>query len=300
MEVQMEIRVRGNQLEEIEGLYADYPYVYHYADLKVTDIPWHWHEELEFDYVVSGKVKLVTANKSCEFGKNEAFFINSNVLCTMENVNGSEPAVLDSHLFHPIFLGGHFKSRFSTKYLDPVLQNKNLDILEIRGGTGRQREILTKLKQAAYMQKTEDTEFQTRNIFSDIWLLILEEIKEVESRQMPVKQISQDRIQTMMSFIQQNYQNKVSLADIALSAAVSKRECLRCFQQCISTTPYEYLMDYRTEMAARLLKTTDAPVTWVAEQTGFSNSAYFGKIFKKAKGLTPGEYRKKNTQRPGK
>ena len=292
----MEIRVKGNQLEEIEGLYADYPYVFHHADLKYTYIPWHWHEEFEFDYVVSGRVKLVTANDSYEFSKNEAFFMNSNVLCTMENVSGSEPAVIDSHLFHPVFLGGHFKSRFSTKYLEPVLQNKNLDILEIRGKSGRQCGILTKLKQAAYLQKSEDMEFQTRNLFSDIWLLLLEEIKDLEAQRTPVKLVSQDRIQTMMSFIQQNYQDKISLEDIASSSAVSRRECLRCFRQCIGKTPYDYLMEYRIGAAAKMLKATDASVTSVAERAGFSNSAYFGKIFKKETGMTPGEYRKMYSQ----
>lgn len=97
----------------------------------------------------------------------------------------------------------------------------------------------------------------------------------------------------MMSYIQQNYQNKISLEDIASSASVSKRECLRCFQISIHKTPFAYLMDYRIEMAEKLLKTTDLSVIDIALQTGFSNGAYFGMIFKKNCGITPGEYRKK-------
>ena len=159
----MRIKVRENQAEEIEGLTTDYPYAYHHADLADTKVPWHWHEELEFDYIVSGAVKLTTTNQSCVFQRGEGFFINTNVLCTMAPLEESQAAVMDSHLFHPTFLGGHFKSIFSTKYLEPVLQNRNLEFLKLQGETPRQRKLLELLRQAALLQKREHTEFQTRN-----------------------------------------------------------------------------------------------------------------------------------------
>ncbi|MCU6698236.1 hypothetical protein [Laedolimicola ammoniilytica] len=70
------------------------------------------------------------------------------------------------------FLAGHFKSIFETKYLEPVLQNKKLDILELRGTNENQQKILVKLRAAARLQNELDTEFQTRNLFSEIWLLL--------------------------------------------------------------------------------------------------------------------------------
>lgn len=77
----------------------------------------------------------------------------------------------DSHLLNSTFLAGHFKSIFETKYLEPVLQNKKLDILELRGTNKNQQKILAKLRAAARLQNEPDTEFQTRNLFSEIWLL---------------------------------------------------------------------------------------------------------------------------------
>jgi len=287
----MKIKVRENQLEEIEGLTTEYPYTYHYADFTDTNVPWHWHEELEFGYIVNGALVLSTTNQSSVFRKGEGFFINTNVLCT---VHAAEEgiAVLDSHLFHSTFLGGHFKSVFFTKYLEPVLQNKHLEILEIRGKNQRQKKILSLLRQAALLQRKEDTEFQTRNTFSDIWLLLLDELRETEFPSGSPKSADRERIQTMIAFIQQNYQEKLSLEDIAHSASVSKSECLRCFRNSIHRTPFEYLLDYRIETAERLLKTTTLPVLDIALQTGFSNGAYFGKMFKNAKGVPPGLYRK--------
>ncbi len=292
----MKIRIRENQLEEIEGLSIEYPYAYHHVNLADTRIPWHWHEELEFNYISQGAVTLTTTNQSFQFQKGEAFFINTNVLCTMDVGIEGQGGFLDSHLFHPVFLGGHFKSIFSTKYLDPILQNKHLEILEIRGKNRRQIKLLELLRQVAKLQKEENTEFQTRNVFSEIWLLLLEEARETEHTGSAVKQVNRERIQTMISFIQQNYQEKLSLEDIARSASVSKSECLRCFRSSIHRTPFEYLLDYRIETAERLLRSTDSSVLEIALQTGFSNSAYFGKMFKEVRGVTPGVYRKMNQQ----
>lgn len=288
----MKIRIKENQLEAIEGLHTEYPYVLHHVNLRDTRVPWHWHEELEFNYVVSGAIKVVTSTKTYVFHKNEACFINTNVLCLVECAEDGDPCILDSHLFHPVFLSGHFKSVFETKYLEPVLLNKKIEIMEIRGGNKYQDEILKKLRQVSYLQSKEDMEFQTRNLFSEIWVLLLKEIENLKYEESPVKLVSQERIQTMMSFIHENYHRKIALKDIAASALVSERECLRCFQDSIHKTPFEYLLDYRIEMAEKLLRTTNIPVTDIAMETGFSNAAYFGKIFKKVSGKTPGAFRK--------
>ena len=287
----MKITVNANQLEEIEGLTSEYPYTMHQTNLKETKVPWHWHEELEFCYIRSGAVRLTTTNQGYLFKEGEAFFINTNVLCTMEPVN-KEDTFLDSHLLHPIFLGGHFRSIYETKYLEPILKNKNLEVLEIRSQNQRQKKILAKLKRAAALQDLENTEFQTRNLFSDIWLLLLQEAEE-EKTGLPAKGVNQDRIQTMLSFIHQNYSRKISLEEIAASAAIGKRECLRCFKSSIRKAPFSYLLEYRITAAEKLLRTTADSVGEIAMRTGFSNEAYFCKMFKKIKGETPGTYRKK-------
>ena len=73
---------------------------------------------------------------------------------------------------------------------------------------------------------------------------------------------------------------------------ISPREALRCFQNGIHETPFEYLIEYRIEIAKKLLKSTKLSMTEVAQETGFSSSAYFSKIFKRECNMTPLEYRK--------
>ena len=139
----MKLRIHNNQMEEVEGLHNEYPYAYHHVDLQKTAVPWHWHEALEINLVTSGKVKVYTTNQSQVFQAGEGIFTNSNILVSMENM---QDCILDSHLFHPVFLSGHFKSVFETKYLNPVTQNRNLDIICLRDTDPVQKQILRKLQ----------------------------------------------------------------------------------------------------------------------------------------------------------
>ena len=55
-----------------------------------------------------------------------------------------------------------------------------------------------------------------------------------------------------------------------------------------------YLIDLKIKTAASMLSSTDKSVTQIASECGFSDAAYFTKIFKRDKGVTPKEYRLKN------
>ena len=285
----MKLRIQTNQMEEVEGLRNEYPYAFHHVSLQETTVPWHWHEALEFNLVLEGSVKVNTANQTQIFHKSEGFFMNSNVLASMENL---ENCVLDSHLFHPVFLSGHFKSVFETKYLNPVTQNRNLELICIRGESEQQRKILGKLRQLSQLHAQPDVEFQTRNLLSEIWLLLIEEIKNADSSIFRTPPKNQDRILTMMTFIQENYAEKLTLEEIADSAAVSTRECLRCFRTAIRQSPMEYLIEYRVQKAKKLLESTDLSITDIALQCGFNSNSYFTKLFHRSCGKTPNAYRK--------
>ena len=284
----MKIKIRENQMEEIEDIRPEYPYTCHHVQMRDTKVPWHWHEELEFDRVLKGKILLRTAGRTAEFGPGEGFFTNSNVLVSIE---GDQETVIKSHLFHPVFLSGHYHSIFETKYINPVLHNRKLEIIELRGKTPSQKEILTLLQKAERLWNETDQELTIRNIFSDIWLALLEEISHLHTGKIAVSSQDQERLLSMITYMQEHFAEKVSLEQVAAAAMISVRECIRCCKKGIGMTPYEYLLDYRLEMAKKMLKQTDRSVLDIANDTGFSSSAYFGKIFRRNLGMTPVEFR---------
>ena len=284
----MKLQIRRNMMEEVEDLHNEYPYAFHHTDMRETAVPWHWHEALEFGYVTEGRLKITTTTQTLTMEKGEAYFTNSNALTAVENIDA---CILDSHLFHPVFLGGHFKSVFETKYLNPIILNKDIDLLCFRGETDTQRKLLGKLRQLSQLQSQPDVEFQTRSVLGEIWLLMLTAIQEADSSIYRAPK-NQDRILTMMSFIQENYAEKLTLEQIADAASISTRECLRCFRESIHQSPMDYLIEYRVQIAKKLLKATNLSITEIALSCGFNSNSYFTKIFHRSCGKTPNASRK--------
>lgn len=286
----MELIIGSDRMQEVEGVTAAYPYVLNRADSRQIRVPWHWHEEVEFSLVRQGRLCVTIAGQQHVFAAGEGFYLNTNILHAMEQ-EGEQPALWDSHMLHPMLLGGSYKSVFDSKYMAPVLKNRKFELVAFRGENESQRTILRLLEQTAEAQEQPHSEFRTRNLFSEIWLSLMDELARLEQSDGLAKPVSQERIQVMLEYIHRHYAEKITLEQIAASAIISERECLRCFRSCIRKTPFEYLMDYRIQAAEKLLRTTTLPITEIAIQCGFSNSAYFAKMFRELRNVTPSQYR---------
>ena len=68
----------------------------------------------------------------------------------------------------------------------------------------------------------------------------------------------------------------------------------RYFKKNIGKTITEYINVIRVEKAATALAETEDKIIDIAAACGFDNTGYFIRRFKKEKGMTPSEYRKKS------
>lgn len=264
-----------------------------FYSIITTDIiiPWHWHEELELGYIEQGTSLIRTINSEYRIQQGDGFFINSNVMDMKKNAAPGSRTLEINHIFHPIFLSGHFKSRFETKYLNPIIQNRQIEVHILRNDRRISKKLLANLKKIKMLQSRPDTEFATRNLLSDSWMLLMEDIRNTQSDVTVVNMESQNRLRSMLSFLHSHYHEKLTLAQIAASASISEREALRCFHKHLHQSPIEYLTGFRLNQSKKMLAETDDSITQISYQCGFSSSAYFGKIFKKSFGMTPLAYR---------
>ena len=77
------IQVQDNQRESVAGITTEYPYVMHHSDFDRESIPWHWHEEVEFGYVLAGELEVVTVERKYHFSAHQGYFMNGNILSSM-------------------------------------------------------------------------------------------------------------------------------------------------------------------------------------------------------------------------
>lgn len=267
------------------GMYCNdiYGLVTHY-------VPWHWHREVEFGYVSEGSIAIEYENHKLTLASGDGFFINSNRLHAMRPV-GRPPCKTVNIVFDPEIIAGAPHSVYETKYVLPLVANPNIGVVTFSPAVGWQRSVLAALQSAyaAYADANYGYELQTRNLLSQAWCALLE--KAVPPAQDGCRPQNQ-HIKSILTYIHAHYKHPVTLGDIARGANIGVRTCCRCFRQQIGITPFRYLMEYRVKIAAEQLASTDKSITEICFDTGFNDTSYFAKTFKKLTGYTPSAFRR--------
>lgn len=250
----------------------------------------HWHEDLQFIYVSYGTIEVKTLDHSVILKAGEGIFINKNVI---HHVRRLESCHYNSFIFPEYFLafyaGGPLK-----KYVESITTNPKIPLYHFSAGIPWHKNVLDLLHQLSNLEKnkTDFYPYEVLTKLSSLWLLICKNLK-TDSPSVPISQESAVQIRTrkILHYIEEHYSEDITLSDLAGSANISKSECGRCFQLCLDTTPYKYLLEFRLSKAAALLKETTLPVGIIAEKVGFHQVSHFGKCFKQKTGHTPREYR---------
>jgi len=84
---------------------------------------------------------------------------------------------------------------------------------------------------------------------------------------------------------------KSSLAELALSAAMSPYHFLRTFRAVVGMTPHQYILHRRMHRAAVRLRRSKDNISVIAFACGFSDLSTFNRRFRRIMGATPGAYR---------
>lgn len=101
------------------------------------------------------------------------------------------------------------------------------------------------------------------------------------------------KILKIRRFIEKNCFKKTTLKDAAESVCLSPKYLSRIFKEETGTGFSEYRLGVKVKQSERLLKDTGMNIEQISDKLGYQNSESFIRVFKKSKGSTPTEYRKK-------
>ena len=246
----------------------------------------HWHEDLQFIYVLDGIIEVRTLDHSLWIRAGEVIFINKDVVLFVGEVKACH---YNSFLFPPYFLAFYAGSP-AKDFVDSVITNERLPFVHFTPAAGWHKEVTAILQQLVQLEK-DRTKFYVYEVLvklSSLWLTMRKNITlPQEQKESPVPL----RMQKILRFIEEHFSEDLTLSDLSASANISKSECSRCFKMSMDTTPDKYLTEYRLSKAAQLLAKTNEPVGNIAAAVGFHQISHFGKCFKEKTGYSPKAYR---------
>lgn len=105
--------------------------------------------------------------------------------------------------------------------------------------------------------------------------------------------ISNEYISQVVNFIEDNFTTEINIEGLTDLVPLSRRNLEVKFKEEIGTSIYQFILRCRIEYFAHLLLTTDRTLFDLALESGFNDCKNIARIFKKQKGCTPIEYRKK-------
>lgn len=244
----------------------------------------HLHKDYEFIMPTSGKIRCVTTDSEFILNPGDVIFLNSYI------PHSTYSETIDMH--YVLF---QFNSPFITEpsfhYVTRFLRTADTPTQVFKNGTPQAEELKNSISAIAdeYHNKPP---FWKDFVHSHILMImaILRRNGVISEYKFP-KSLGFERITPALEYINENYAEQISTAELSKISNFSEAYFCRIFKKILGTTAMEYLNFVRVCKAEHLLK-KGASVSDTAYQTGFASLSYFNRTFKKYKYYTPSEYKR--------
>ncbi len=107
------------------------------------------------------------------------------------------------------------------------------------------------------------------------------------------RQVDDAVIARCQAWIAEHYEEPSPVASMIQLSELTERTFSRRFKQATGMAPIEYVHTLRLEEAKQLLESGDKPIEAVAQEVGYEDAAFFGRLFRRKVGVTPAQYRKR-------
>ncbi|WP_099470000.1 helix-turn-helix transcriptional regulator [Konateibacter massiliensis] len=246
----------------------------------------HFHPYYEIYYLYSGKRRIFVDDTIYDLRRGDMILIQKNVLHRTTYVSD------ETH--------ERFVLNFTDKYLAPLFETYSKELIlscfqkPFFTVPLNRREYVDELFQKLTFESGHLDHFSEHLIHGYLQELVIFLIrcqKNEAQSQIPAN-LTDEVIQNTARYIRSNYNQPITLEMAASFANMSSTYFSKKFKLVTGFGFKEYLCKIRlTEACSRLLETNDS-ITEIAFACGFTDSNYFGDVFKKLKGVSPLQYRK--------
>lgn len=263
------------------------------AELPNRAGPLHWHPDFEIARAELGTLEYQVGKRHIVLEAGDALLVNRNLLHGVKQIAGDQPDPLPVIVFSGTLIAPENNTLYQ-KYIAPIADCSSLPFVVFRrqeDWCGEMHclldEIFTCLKERTDCYELVVQRNLNRLFESLFWRI--ETLPKFPATRVQFR--TQVRVQKMLDYLYTHYAEPITLSDIAEAASVSRSEAARCFHEYMGCSPVNALIDYRLQMAHKLLHDTSMTVQQISSDCGFRSINYFGRQFQKRYGYTPGSVR---------
>ena len=270
-----------------------FPFVAQHG-IKYKNYPTHSHDFNELFIIISGSATHKIGKSTQLIEKGDVFLIkNKEIEHGFENPDKLE---LYNFMFYDSFLE-QFNydllqlEGFQTLFvLEPFFADANKYQNKLRLKVSS-TSVITELAKKIFIEYTEKRPGYmtlTKALFIE---LIVNISREFEIQYNDIEPNRLMKLGKAMAYIENNFQQNISIYEIAQIASLSERHFIRTFKTCYNTTPVNYINQLRINHAKDLLLKSDIKVKEIAFRCGFTDQNYFSRKFKELVGASPRLYK---------
>ena len=251
--------------------------------------PVHWHPEFEIATAECEALNYQVGGQHIVLESGDSIFVNGKMLHGIKQLSGDVPDVMPNIVFSGTLIAPE-PSIIYQKYIRPIEQCDLLPFVVFRNNEPSHREINCVIKDI-YRQmdeKNEGYELIVQRNINRIFEYISYNFDQLpKTEETRIQMNNQIRLQKMLTYIYENYANPMTLNDIAKAADISRSEAGRCFHANMGCSPIDALIQYRLQIAHRLLNEETQTLQQISYACGFNSVNYFSRRFKKKYGHAP-------------
>ena len=289
----MEIKIDETLLQHVDYTHEFFPMettVHDSSDLSPSSpVPDHWHSDFEFNICLKGQLISCVSNERYVVNPGEFIFFNSNV------IHHGEKSPAPAYTCRTLLISPsiyNFNGAFYKKYAVSVMRHLP-KVIVFNSRSPLHSDLYRLLMQIFDIAYKADNgyELQTMPLLYEVLQKLYSLASDVSfyNNSNGVNSQEYKYMKLMLDHIHANYSEQIGISDICKAANISKSYANKLFNQFTGGSPGEYITDHRLNKACDHLL-NGSTVSEAALSSGFNDPAYFSKLFKKHKGMSPKEF----------
>ena len=260
----------------------------HVKKVDKNDAYWHFHPELELVYVNKGQGKTHIGNHLSYFNNSQLLLLGANLphngFTDRLTANGTETTI-------------HFKSDFLGNDFLSIPEMSSIVSLFDRAKKGIRFKVETKKVIGPKIDDlTKYTGLERVLKFLEIlnYLATIDDYSLLNANGFAFETEAQDnaKIATIFKYVNNNFQNHISLDEIADEVSMTVPAFCRYFKKATGKTFTQIVNEYRVVHATKLLSESQMSIADICFECGFNNFSHFNKQFNEVTGTSASNYRK--------